>query len=133
MTIFGESAGAGSVANHITSPNSYAAVDGPLFHRAAMESGNPYTPWNSQVTTPILKSSCTLSDSLFLRLCLYRKFKYSQNMSYAETRLSHVAINTGCSDTTEIADAATIDCLRALDSDTLFAAKHGVGGIFLDW
>jgi carboxylesterase type B len=49
VTIFGESAGAGSVANHVTSPNSYAATDGPLFHKAAMESGNPYTPWNSQV------------------------------------------------------------------------------------
>jgi len=48
VTIYGESAGAGSTAAHITSLRSYAAQDGPLFTSAMMESGSPGTPWNSQ-------------------------------------------------------------------------------------
>jgi carboxylesterase type B len=58
VTIFGESAGAGSVATHLVSANSYAATDGPLFHRAMMESGNPFAPWNSQVSVVGTHSMC---------------------------------------------------------------------------
>mmetsp|Transcript_68195 Transcript_68195/g.137189 ORF Transcript_68195/g.137189 Transcript_68195/m.137189 type:complete len:339 (+) Transcript_68195:57-1073(+) len=51
VTIFGESAGAGSVAAHLVSQNSFGAVSpdtgNPLFTKAMMESGNPFTPWNS--------------------------------------------------------------------------------------
>jgi len=46
VTIFGESAGAGSVSFHLTSPRSYDASP-KLFRAAAMESGSPGTPWNA--------------------------------------------------------------------------------------
>lgn len=42
VTIFGESAGAGSVTNHLVSPRSQG-----LFHRALMESG-PFAQWSAQ-------------------------------------------------------------------------------------
>lgn len=42
VTIFGESAGAGSVTNHLVSPRSAG-----LFHRAIMESG-PFAPWSAE-------------------------------------------------------------------------------------
>ena len=42
VTIFGESAGAGSVSNHLVSPRSQG-----LFHRAIAESG-PFAQWTAQ-------------------------------------------------------------------------------------
>jgi len=63
VTIFGESAGAGSVATHLVSANSYAATDGPLFHRAMMESGNPFAPWNSQVSV-VSTHSCVRAKTV---------------------------------------------------------------------
>ena len=48
VLLFGESAGAGSVAAHLVSPLSFAAVDGPLFQAAGMQSGSPASPWVSQ-------------------------------------------------------------------------------------
>ena len=48
VTIFGESAGAGSVANHLVTPKSYNTISpdsgNKLFTKAIMESGNPFTP-----------------------------------------------------------------------------------------
>lgn len=71
VMIYGESAGAGSVSAHITSPRSYDQSPA-LFHRAAMESGNPGTPWNSV------------------------------NMTYAESRLLAVATRLNCATNDEV-------------------------------
>ena len=64
VTIFGESAGAGSVAVHLASRRSFAAADGPLFSARVLESGSPATPWNSQNMTHAEARARTYADFL---------------------------------------------------------------------
>ena len=104
VTIFGESAGAGSVACHLASKRSFAAVDGPLFSAALMESGSPATPWNSQ------------------------------SMAYAEARARHYVdvLNCTARDGGNIT-AAEVACLRTKSADEVLAARTGMPSALLTW
>ena len=106
VTIFGESAGAGSVAVHLTSARSWAATDGPLFTGGLMESGNPGTPWNSQ------------------------------NMTYAESRARHYAsaLNCTASDAgTHDVTAEEVACMRSKSAQEVLDARHGMPDSLLSW
>ncbi|KAM9733014.1 cholinesterase-like [Menidia menidia] len=75
VTIFGESAGAGSVGFHLLSPGSKN-----LFHRAVMQSGSPNAPWGTVRLQEIWDRSlmlakllgCPTSHSAQLESCLQR-------------------------------------------------------------
>ena len=105
VTIFGESAGAGSTATHLVSKGSWAAsTPMPLFHAAIMESGSPAAPWNSQ------------------------------NMSFAEHHLRGTAFNVGCTASEdEAVGAEAVACLRNASSAALYEARSNLGGSFLTW
>ena len=53
VTVFGESAGSGSVATHIVAPGSNG-----LFHRAVMESGPTFSPW---IATTMARASAVFT------------------------------------------------------------------------
>ncbi|XP_045153484.1 cholinesterase isoform X2 [Echinops telfairi] len=59
VTLFGESAGAGSVGLHLLSPRSH-----PFFTRAILQSGSPNAPW--AVTSPYEARNRTLTLAKFL-------------------------------------------------------------------
>jgi len=106
VTIFGESAGAGSVAVHLTSARSWAATDGPLFTGGLMESGSPATPWNSQ------------------------------NMTYAESRARHYASALNCTDSDTGAHDVTAEevaCMRSKSAQEVLDARHGMPDSLLTW
>ena len=60
VTIFGESAGGGSVSNHLTQPNSFG-----LYKNAAMESGS-FAPWASH---PMWHAEMVFAKTLRLAQC----------------------------------------------------------------
>ncbi|XP_023258749.1 acetylcholinesterase-like isoform X1 [Seriola lalandi dorsalis] len=59
VTLFGESAGSGSVGFHLLSPGSHG-----LFHRAVMESGSPNAPWGTVSLTESWDRALRLASSL---------------------------------------------------------------------
>ncbi|KAM6441941.1 cholinesterase isoform 1-T3 [Liasis olivaceus] len=59
VTLFGESAGAGSVSYHILSPQSY-----PLFTRAIMQSGAGNAPWGAILPSEARRRTLVLADLL---------------------------------------------------------------------
>lgn len=59
VTLFGESAGAGSVSYHLLSPKSH-----PLFTRAIMQSGAGNAPWGALVPSEARRRTLTLAELL---------------------------------------------------------------------
>ncbi|XP_034294938.1 cholinesterase [Pantherophis guttatus] len=59
VTLFGESAGAGSVSFHLLSPQSY-----PLFTRAIMQSGSGNAPWGAILPSEARKRTLVLAELL---------------------------------------------------------------------
>ncbi|XP_070609668.1 cholinesterase isoform X2 [Erythrolamprus reginae] len=59
VTLFGESAGAGSVSFHLLSPQSY-----PLFNRAIMQSGSGNAPWGAILPSEARKRTLILAELL---------------------------------------------------------------------
>ncbi|XP_022521724.2 cholinesterase [Astyanax mexicanus] len=59
VTLFGESAGAGSIGHHVLSVGSHA-----LFHRAILQSGSPNAVWAAVEATEAWNRSLTLADLL---------------------------------------------------------------------
>ncbi|XP_071352795.1 acetylcholinesterase-like [Trachinotus anak] len=59
VTLFGESAGSGSVGFHLLSPGSNG-----LFHRAVMESGSPNAPWGISSQTESWDRALRMASSL---------------------------------------------------------------------
>lgn len=76
VTLFGESAGAGSVSYHLLSPKSH-----PLFTRAIMQSGAGNAPWGALVPSEARRRTlalaehlhCTRSNDTEIILCLRNK------------------------------------------------------------
>lgn len=59
VTLFGESAGAGSVSHHIISPKSF-----PLFTRAIMQSGAANAPWGALLPSEARRRTLALAELL---------------------------------------------------------------------
>lgn len=116
VTIQGESAGAGSVSNHIMMPRSKG-----LFHRGITESG-PFAPWSSQslATSMVkynqvaIKSGCYTPKGSSLRSAAVDAL----GLTDAEAKLVS-------------SDPKVLDCLRTKDGTEL-AAIHVVSGL-LSW
>ena len=90
VTIFGESAGAGSVSNHMVSPSSW-----PYFHRAIMESGPIDASW---VSMPMNASESNLEEILKRLNCTNATSKLDCLRSKNATEISSAGDHTKPSD-----------------------------------
>ena len=125
VTIWGESAGAGSVSAHLVAPRSR---DSGLFHRAISESG-PIADWtaetfNTSVAKYLRKSLC-VCECVCVCVCVFVCVWEPVGLSTS----SEVAQFAGCCPKTCVeSDPALLNCLRSKNSSVLEVSTSAASG-----